>query len=164
MPAGKTDSRSKRQIREGGDLEDTYVFFNEIGIISQLSANQFQRVLPHGLNQSQYSVLNWFFRVDVEATPGRLARAFQVTKGAMTNTLSKLSEKGLIQIDPDPDSGRQKIVRLTKAGRRARDEAVAASFPLLSEFSTRFDKRRIQAAMPLLREVREYLDALRETS
>lgn len=145
-------------------LESAYLFFNEIGIIAQLSANQFQRVLPHGLNQSQFSVLNWFVRVDVEATPGRLANAFQVTKGAMTNTLGKLHDKGLIRIDPDPDSGRRKIVRLTAAGRRARDEAVAASFPLLSEFIARFDGRQIDAALPLLQEIRAYLDALRDTA
>ena len=54
-------------------LADAYRFFNEIGIIAQLSSNQMQRSLPHALNQSQFSVLNWFVRVDDEATPGRLA-------------------------------------------------------------------------------------------
>ena len=60
-----------------GDAVFTY--FNEIGIISQLSTVLFEQSLPEGLTLSQFSVLNWFVRVDVEATPGRLARAFQVT-------------------------------------------------------------------------------------
>jgi len=161
MSAAKTVSSGPRKREQ--NLEDAYLFFNEIGIIAQLSSNQFSRALPYGLNQSQFSVLNWFVRVDSEATPGRLANAFQVTKGAMTNTLAKLTEKGFISIAPDPHSGRRKIVRLTTAGARARDEAVAASFPLLSDFLASFDKQRIEEALPLLREVRQYLDALRET-
>jgi DNA-binding MarR family transcriptional regulator len=160
MPPAKPTTG--RQSSKEQALEDAYLFFNEIGIIAQLSSNQFQRALPHGLNQSQFSVLNWFVRVDVEATPGRLARAFQVTRGAMTNTLGKLHAKGLIQIEPDPDSGRRKIVRLTAAGRRARDEAVTASYPLLAEFIAHFNKRRTDAVMPLLQEIREYLDKRRE--
>jgi DNA-binding MarR family transcriptional regulator len=52
-----------------------------------------QQNLPAGLTVSQFSVLNWFIRVDNVATPGRLSTAFQVTKGAMTNTLKKLHEK-----------------------------------------------------------------------
>jgi len=70
-----------------------FSFFNEIGIIAQLASNLFAQSLPGGLTQSQFSVLNWFARVDSEATPKRLATAFQVTPGAMTNTLKKLAEK-----------------------------------------------------------------------
>ena len=164
-PLGKMAAakpKTRRRSSKDQELEDAYLFFNEIGIIAQLSSNQFQRALPHGLNQSQFSVLNWFVRVDVEATPGRLATAFQVTRGAMTNTLGKLRAKGLIQIEPDPDSGRRKIVRLTAAGRRARDDAVTASYPLLAQFIAQFDKRRTDAAMPLLQEIRAYLDKRRE--
>ncbi len=50
-------------------------FFNEIGIIAQLARNGFERVLP---------------------------RAFQVTKGAMTNTLKRLERRGLIQVRRHP--------------------------------------------------------------
>ncbi|MGE0623641.1 MAG: MarR family winged helix-turn-helix transcriptional regulator [Pseudomonadales bacterium] len=139
-----------------------FEFFNEIGIISQLAMNRMQRSLPHELTQSQFSVLNWFIRVDDEATPGRLARAFQVTGGAMTNTLGKLAAKGFISITPDPDSGRRKIVRLTAAGRRAREDAIAATVPALLEFLDRFPRQRLERALPLLRAVRAYLDAERD--
>jgi DNA-binding MarR family transcriptional regulator len=108
-------------------------------------------------------VLNWFVRVDDQATPGRLARAFQVTGGAMTNTLSKLSAKGFVSVEPDPASGRSKIVRLTPAGRRARDEAIAALGEDLSAFLDAFSEARLTKAMPLLREARAFLDAARET-
>ena len=147
---------------KAGDLDTAFSFFNEVSIISQLSINQMQRSMPHGLTQSQFAVLNWFIRVDDEATPGRLASAFQVTKGAMTNTLTKLVEKGLIVITPDPDSGRRKLVRITAPGRRARDATLAATYPQLETFLAAFPLAKLNRVLPLLREVREYLDTARE--
>ncbi|MEQ8859714.1 MAG: MarR family transcriptional regulator [Pseudomonadales bacterium] len=142
-------------------LDHAYRFFNEIGIIAQLSANEMARVLPHGLTPSQFSVLNWFVRVDDEATPGRLATAFQVTKGAMTNTLKRLEEKGFVSVSPDPASGRRKLVHLTAAGRTAREAAVAATFPLLATLLEAVDRRRIDAMLPELEAVRRFLDEAR---
>ena len=144
------------------DLELAYKFFNEIGIIAQLATNQMQRRLTDGLTSSQFSVLNWFVRVDDQATPGRLAKAFQVTNGAMTNTLRKLANKKFVSIEPDPASGRRKIIRLTPAGRGARDRAVAATFPELQSFLDAFDASVLTEAMPLLARVRQFLDAARD--
>lgn len=144
------------------DRATAFEFFTEIGIIGQLSSNRMQRTLPHELTQSQFSVLNWFTRVDDQATPTRLANAFQVTRGAMTNTLSKLSRKGFIRIEPDPDSGRSKIVTLTAEGRAARAAAITALGAELSEFLSAFPAGRLRRALPLLRETRAFLDAARE--
>jgi DNA-binding MarR family transcriptional regulator len=156
-------SRKSSSGKQGAaDQATAFEFFNEIGIISQLASNRMQRALPHGLNQSQFSVLNWFVRVDDEATPSRLASAFQVTRGAMTNTLTKLSSKGFVAIDPDPASGRSKIVTLTAAGRAARDSAIAALGSDLSDFLEAFPAERLNKVLPLLREARAYLDAARE--
>ncbi|MEJ2088605.1 MAG: MarR family transcriptional regulator [Gammaproteobacteria bacterium] len=151
-----------RKRTEDTALATAFEFFNEIGIIGQLASNQMQRTMPFGLTQSQFSVLNWFVRVDDQATPGRLARAFQVTRGAMTNTLGKLEGKGFIHVKPDPTSGRSKIVTLTSAGRRARDQAIAAADEALGEFLQQFPSRMLQRSLPLLREVRAWLDAARE--
>ena len=153
---------AETHISKETTLGSAFEFFNEIGIIAQLSSNQLQRNMPHGLTQSQFSVLNWFIRVDRQATPGRLAKAFQLTPGAMTNTLSKLESKGFVRIEPDPDSGRSKIVRLTPAGRRARDSAIAANDAALKGFLEEFPATTLQEALPLLRSVRAYLDAARE--
>jgi len=143
------------------NLERAYRLFNEINIIAQLSANEMTRVLPHGLTLSQFSVLNWFVRVDDQATPGRLAAAFQVTKGAMTNTLQKLEQKGFVVISADPASGRRKLVRMTSAGRQARDDAIAASYPILESFLGRFGAAEIATLLPKLEAIRSYLDQKR---
>ncbi len=154
-------SKRKSTKQADSDQATAFEFFNEIGIISQLGSNRMQRALPHGLNQSQFSVLNWFVRVDDQATPSRLANAFQVTRGAMTNTLAKLSSKGFIAMEPDPESGRSKIVTLTAAGRRARDAAINALGSDLSTFLAAIPAARLRKALPLLREARAVLDAAR---
>ena len=148
---------------EGGAETSSLLFsyFNEIGIIAQLAGNEFERCLPDGLTNSQFSVLNWFVRVDSEATPGRLARAFQVTGGAMTNTLKKLEAKDLVKVEPDAKSGRQKRVTITPAGRRLRDRAIAATTPLLVEFGKAFPASRLEKQVKELQRVRQYLDERR---
>jgi DNA-binding MarR family transcriptional regulator len=142
-----------------GDAVFTY--FNEIGIISQLSTVLFEQSLSEGLTLSQFSVLNWFVRVDVEATPGRLARAFQVTGGAMTNTLKKLESKGLVKVEPDKNSGRRKRVTMTRKGNQVRDGAIKAVAPLLRNFSERFPVEKLGRQTLQLSKVREYLDECR---
>lgn len=136
-------------------------YFNEIGIISALASTSFERLLPGDLTLSQFTVLNWFIRVDTEATPGRLAKAFQVTGGAMTNTLKKLEAKGLILIEPDPSSGRQKRVTLTDAGKKLREQAISDAFPLLRELAEALDTDAIRRQLPQLEQVRQYLDESR---
>ena len=144
------------------DLQTGYEFFLEVNIIAQLASNRMQRALPHDLTVAQFSVLNWFVRVDTAATPGRLARAFQVTNGAMTNTLQRLLEKELVTVVPDPDNGRQKLVRMTARGRRCRDDAIAATYPDIESFLLHFELAEVRALIPTLRRMREFLDGQRD--
>ncbi|MCY0154387.1 hypothetical protein OEG86_21580 [Hoeflea alexandrii] len=40
------------------DMEALFGFFNEIGIISQLSGHAFEKAMPEGMTLAQFSVLN----------------------------------------------------------------------------------------------------------
>ena len=133
-------------------------FFNEIGIIEQLSRAQFERGLPHGLTLAQFKVLNHFARLGGERSPISLARAFQVTKGAVTNAVQKLEAKGFVATKPDPEDGRGKLVYLTDAGRTARDDAIATLEPLFPLIFAEFTDAEFAAALPFLERVRKFLD------
>ena len=50
--------------------------------------NRLTRVLPKGMEISHFSVLNNLAWHDGEKTPAQLAETFNVTRGAMTNTLN----------------------------------------------------------------------------
>ncbi len=135
--------------------------FTEIGIIEQLARNRLERGLPDGLKLSQFTVLNHLVRLGGEWSPARLAGAFQVTKGAMTNTLQRLEKRGLVQVLADPRDGRAKLVSLTGAGRDMRLRCVESVGPLLADLSRRIPDKDIASALPVLEKVRRYLDAHR---
>ncbi len=138
-----------------------YAFFNEIGIIGQLSSTVFRRTLPDGMTMAQFGVLNHFVRLGGERTPAQLAASFQVTKGAMTNTLQRLDAKGHITIATDTADRRRKIVTITEDGRTVRNQAIAALASPLKQLAGAFDVDEIEAALPFLRQVRAYLDEAR---
>lgn len=136
-------------------------FFNEVGIISQLSNAAMERVLPDGMTLAQFGVLNHFARLGGERTPARLAAAFQVTKGAMTNTLKRLEDKDYVSIKPDPADGRGKLVKLTAKGARAREKALKAVTPQLLQVADTDMLEELEAALPFLTRMRTYLDTAR---
>lgn len=139
-----------------------FSFFNEIGIIAQLSAKLFERSLPEGFLVSHFAVLNHLVRLGDRRTPLAIARAFQVPKTTMTHTLSGLERAGLIRFAPNPDDGRSKCVVLTDDGRRFRDEAVARLRPAVSEMTRHVPRVRVADALPVLAEIRDYLDRERD--
>jgi DNA-binding MarR family transcriptional regulator len=106
---------------------------------------------------SHFTVLNHFARLGGEKTPAQLARIFHVTKGAMTNTLSKLEAAGYVHIRPDWDDARRKFVSISPAGHTARDEAVRAIAPVFDDAVESLGSDKIRAALPILRDLRMLL-------
>ncbi|AHD11251.1 MarR family winged helix-turn-helix transcriptional regulator [Phaeobacter gallaeciensis] len=128
--------------------------FSEILMADQLARTRLGQVLPKGMELSHFSVLNHLARTGVERSPAQLAKAFHVTRGAMTNTLGKLEAAGYIHIRPDWDDARRKMVAISPAGRRARDAALASIVPMISEVVEELGGDRVKSALPILREFR----------
>ena len=137
-------------------------FFNEIGIIAQLSGTAFDRVLPEGLTRSQFAVLNHFVRLGGPRSLVDLARSFQVTKGAMTNTTAKLAAKGLIIVSPDPADGRAKLVDITEEGRAMRERCIATLATVFGKMREAFPPEEIGPLMEPLTRIRRWLDEHRD--
>jgi len=132
--------------------------FNEIGIISQLSSNRLERLLPPGMSIAQFSLLNHLVRLGGAWAPSRLARAFQVSKGAMTNTLQRLEAKGLIRVAVDPDDARGKLVEITDAGRRMREKCIRATGAAMGDIVKLVPSDDVGAVLPFLEHLRKTLD------
>jgi len=142
------------------DRPDVQVF-TEIGIIDQLVTTRLERSLPAGLSAAQFGVLTHFSRRGGAETPVQLARAFQVTKGAMTNTLQRLEAQGFVDIVPDQVDGRRKLVSLTAEGSAAYEQAVELLRPYFSDLRDAFTPEEFDAALPFLRALRIWLDEKR---
>lgn len=131
--------------------------FSEVLANEQLIRSRLSRVLPKGMEISHFSVLNHLARINGERSPAQLAKSFHVTRGAMTNTLSKLEWAGYVHIRPDWDDARRKMVSISPAGARARDAAISAIMPLITEVVDELGESKVRATLPVLREMRAKL-------
>lgn len=128
--------------------------FSELFMADQLARARLAKALPKGMELSHFSVLNLLARSSSERTPAELARAFHVTRGAMTNTVGKLEWAGYVHIRPDWDDARRKFVSISPSGRKARDAALAVIAPILDEALSEAGSDKVRAMLPVLRELR----------
>jgi DNA-binding MarR family transcriptional regulator len=132
--------------------------FSEILTNDQLIRSRLGRVMPKGMEISHFAVLNHLARTGEERSPAQLAKSFHVTRGAMTNTLSKLEWAGYIHIRPDWEDARRKMVSISRSGRMARDAAISAITPIVSDLIADLGEARVRASLPVLRELRAKLE------
>jgi DNA-binding MarR family transcriptional regulator len=135
----------------------------EIAIIEQLTRHQLERVLPDGLLQPHFAVLLHLRGVGDGRSPLRIARAMQVVKGAMTNTLHRLEARGLVRVEPDPTDGRAKCVFITASGTELIEQAAQAVAPLFQKMSEALSEAEVATILPLLQRLRQHLDAARDS-
>jgi DNA-binding MarR family transcriptional regulator len=147
-------------LSENGKL--IFQFFNEIGIIHQLSTAIFQAQMPDGLHVSHFAVLNHLVRVKDGVTPLAIANAFQSTKGNITNSITQLSKRGLVRVAPHETDGRSKVVFLTDEGRAFRQEAIASLMPAIAAFDDKINWEDLLPLIPKLETLRKTLDGNRD--
>lgn len=152
------DQKRKKNSTENRDVADLFSFFNEIGIINQLSSSLFQKRLSDGVTVAQFSVLNHLTRVQDGQTPLVLASAFQVPKTTMTHTLASLENRGLIEMKPNADDGRSKCVWLTNTGQNFREEAIVSLAEDMKRLAPQLDTDAMIKAIPMLVKVRSVLE------
>ncbi|MFT6676621.1 MAG: DNA-binding MarR family transcriptional regulator [Sulfitobacter sp.] len=133
------------------------LLFSELLAADHAVRGSLTKILPKGMEISHFSVLNVLAFKGEESTPAKLAERFNVTRGAMTNTLNKLQWAGYIHVRPDWDDARRKIVQISPAGRQARDDAFAAITPIITRVVDDLGEDQARAALPILRGIRKQL-------
>lgn len=128
--------------------------FSELLAADHSVRSRLVKALPKGMEISHFSVLNNLAWTKAERTPAQLAETFNVTRGAMTNTLSKLEWAGYIHVRPDWDDARRKLVGISPAGQQARDDAVSAITPMITQVVEEIGEDQARAALPILQEIR----------
>ena len=140
----------------------TFKVLNEIGIIAQLTRAELERAAGDALSSAGFNVLNHLSRLQGDWAPSRLARAFQVTKGAMTNTLQRLEAAGYVKIAADPEDGRAKHVKITAKGHKARDATLARLSLAIADIARTIGPETMARLLPDLSRLRATLDAARD--
>jgi DNA-binding MarR family transcriptional regulator len=145
------------------EIRRYFELFNEISIIAQLTRTIMESRLPAGMTQPHFGVLNHLVRVGDGITPRDLARAFQVPKNSMTNTLAGLERMGLIALRLNPEDGRSRCIFLTRAGREFRELAVENLAPEIARLAESIRPAEVEAVLPSLTRIRRVLDESRRT-
>lgn len=138
-----------------------FQLLNEVGIIDQLAQQRAEQLLAPELNMPQFIVLNHLVRRGGDSSQIELARAMQVTKGAMSNTVARLLDKGYIAVQADPADGRGKRIGLSPEGRQIRDQAVARLARGLTGMAELLPPSELDSTLATLRKLRVWFDAQR---
>ena len=133
---------------------------SEVGAIEQIARAKLDSALTGNLNVSNFALLNHFSRRKEEKTPLQLAKTFNVTKGAMTNTLNKLEKLGYIHIRPDWEDARKKLVSISQSGIEARNNAMKLIKPLLKKI---ISNKIIINERELLTEIRKFREKVEDS-
>ncbi|MGI8522852.1 MAG: MarR family winged helix-turn-helix transcriptional regulator [Nocardioides sp.] len=143
--------------RERGDLDlsPVSVFSRISRLARRLDLERRAAFAAHEIESWEFDVLAALRRAGApyELSPGRLLRETLVTSGTMTNRVDRLASRGYVERYPDPDDRRGVIVRLTREGKAAVDDAfgalLAAEQELLTELPAR-DQKRLAALLRTL--------------
>jgi len=128
--------------------------FSEMLVIEQIVRNRVSKALPKGMELSHLTVLNHLARAGEERSPAQLAKSFHVTRGAMSNTLSKLEWAGYVHVRPDWEDARRKMIAISPSGRSARNAAMDAIGPIIVEAVEKAGSDAVRQMLPVLREMR----------
>lgn len=110
-------------------------------------------MLEHGLERGEFDVLATLRRVGepYELSPTQLYRSLMLSSGGVTNRLKRLTAKGMIERQSDPNDGRSDLVRLTTVGLRTVDETFAADMTLEAKLINGLQKSQLIELDNLLR-------------
>ena len=145
--------------QDAPDISLSIALMAELVAADQAIQSTLARHLPKGMPVSHFSVLN-HLRNAGEKSPAQLARNFQLTKGAITNTLQKLEAAGYIHIRPDWDDARKKLVAISPAGRAAQEHALARVTPVFESVMDQIGSDKIKQTLPVLRSFRTAIRGL----
>ncbi|WP_171060584.1 MarR family winged helix-turn-helix transcriptional regulator [Poseidonocella sp. HB161398] len=133
--------------------------FSELLLLDQFLRNRIAKTLPEGVELSQFLVLLHLAASGDEIGPARLASSFNVTRGAMSNTLGRLERNGQISVRGDTVDARRKFVSISEQGQVTLDKVVSELNPRLRETLGKYARSDIAQCLTLLGELRESLEA-----
>jgi DNA-binding MarR family transcriptional regulator len=141
---------------EPEDHPDVQVF-DEIRYIEHLVRTTIARKLPVGLTYPQFEVMNLLSRRGDGITPMEIARALQMTKSGLTNTLQRLCARSLVRVEHCSTDGRRKRIWLTQDGRTAYAHSMIAIRPKMEDLRDGFTQKEFRDALPFLKALRTWL-------
>lgn len=135
----------------------TVQLFSELLLLDQFTRNRLAQHLPEGVELSQFMVLLYLAASGDELGPARLASAFNVTRGAMSNTLGRLEANNQIVVRGDTVDARRKFVSLSESGQNSLDQVVSKIQPCYEEALKKYSRNEIANALSIMADLRQMM-------
>lgn len=135
----------------------TVQLFSELLLLDQFTRNRLTQYLPDNVELSQFMVLLYLAASGDELGPARLASAFNVTRGAMSNTLGRLEANGQIVVRGDTVDARRKFVSLSDRGRESLEQVITNIQPYFDETLKKHLRSDVANALTIMSELRQMM-------
>lgn len=132
----------------------TVQLFSELLLLDQFMRNRITKHLPEGVELSQFLVLLHLATTGEEVGPAQLASAFNVTRGAMSNTLGRLERNGQIVVRGDTVDARRKFVTVSEKGQETLDRVAISLQPSMDDTLNQHLRSDIAKCLNLLGDLR----------
>lgn len=144
--------------------QNSFKLLISLGIINQLTDAWLSKALtPHGINQSQFNLLNHFSRhPDKEQTISQLAEVMQMNQPGITKVVNKLSEMDLIEIRKDAHDGRKKWISINQQGLNKVQSAFFSFLPTVDQCFEQWDDRQLEEMLEHSQRLQNWLDNNRD--
>ncbi|EEX94567.1 hypothetical protein VIA_001727 [Vibrio orientalis CIP 102891 = ATCC 33934] len=114
---------------------------------------------PHGINQSQFNLLNHFSRhPDKEQTISQLAEVMQMNQPGITKVVNKLSEMDLIEIRKDDHDGRKKWICINQQGLDKVQSAFFSFLPTVDQCFEQWNDKQLEEMLEHSQRLQTWLD------
>jgi len=144
--------------------QNSFKLLISLGIINQLTDAWLSKALtPHGINQSQFNLLNHFSRhPDKEQTISQLAEVMQMNQPGITKVVNKLSEMDLIEIRKDANDGRKKWISINQQGLNKVQSAFFSFLPTVDQCFEQWDDNQLEEMLEHSQRLQNWLDNNRD--
>jgi DNA-binding MarR family transcriptional regulator len=133
---------------------------SHLGYWLRLVSNSVSGQFAHFLQVRQTSVAEWVLLRHLferqQATPGELAEASTMTRGAISKIVDKLEAKGWVKSRVNPEDSRGQIISLTSLGKRNLPELAEIADQNDEHFFACLDGEERSALRRLLSKVAEH--------
>lgn len=135
----------------------TVQLVSEIFLLNHVTRNRLVKFLPDDIDLSHFLVLLHLSAIDEEIGPAALASAFNVTRGAMSNTLGRLERTGRIDVRGDKIDARRKHITLSARGQETLDKVFQRLSPKFELALKDHAQPHIHASVDLLAHLRKQI-------